>query len=182
MKNMVPVRFLSLCCLFFALFILPNSLFSADQTVKFGSIDVQKVLNDSDSGKKAKADLEVLIKSKQATIDEKGKIIEKLKSDIEKQASVLSAEARKAKEDELEKVLREYQRLVQDSQAEIKKKEGEHTDTILKDIREIIDKIGEEEGYTLIIERGMVLYSNKGIDITDSIIKKYDELKAKSKK
>jgi outer membrane protein len=140
------------------------------------------VLNESETGKKAKTDLEALIKSKQSTIDEKGKIIEKLKSDIEKQASVLSADARKTKEDEMEKSIREYQRLVQDSQADIKKKEAELTDTILKDIHEIINKIGQEESYTLIIERGMVVYSDKGIDITDRVMKTYNELRSKSKK
>ena len=44
--------------------------------------------------------LKNLIKSKQ-TIDEKGKTIEKIKADLEKQASVLSAEAKKSKEEEL---------------------------------------------------------------------------------
>jgi outer membrane protein len=171
----------ALSLLLFALFILPASLPAAD-IVKFGAIDIQKVLNDSESGKKAKNDLENLIKSKQTTIDEKGKAIEKLKADIEKQASVLSADARKNKEEELEKFVREYQRLVQDSQAEVKKKEGELTESILKEIREIVDKIGEEEGYSLVLEKGMILYSSKGIDITESVLKKYDELKAKSKK
>lgn len=51
----------------------------------------------------------------------------------------------------------------------------------MREIRELIEKIGEEEGYTLIIEKGMVLYSNKGIDSTDSVLKKYDAFK-KSKK
>lgn len=180
MRNIVSGRFLILCFLFSALVMLPVSSRAAD-AVKFGSIDVQKVLNESESGKKAKSDLEALIKAKQSTIDEKGKAIEKLKSDIEKQASVLSAEAKKSKEDELEKSLREYQRMVQDSQAEIKKKEAEFTDTILREIRDLIEKIGEEESYTLIIEKGMVLYSNKGIDVTDSVLTKFDALK-KSKK
>src|SRR4030043_1856925 len=122
------------CCLMLVfMLVLPVTSHAAD-VVKFGSIDVQKVLNESETGKKAKLDLEVLIKSKQSTIDEKGKTIEKLKADIEKQASVLSADARKNKEEELEKSVREYQRLVQDSQAEIKKKEAELTDSILKDI------------------------------------------------
>ena len=162
-------------------FVLPVSSFAAD-SVKFGSIDLQKVLNESEAGKKAKSDLEVLIKSKESTIEDKSKVIEKLKGEMEKQASVLSAEARKKKEDELEKLLREYNRLVQDSQAEVKKKEGELTEAIIKESREIIEKIGVEEGYTLIIEKGMVLYSNKGIDITDSVLKKYDDSKTKTKK
>lgn len=181
MRKTISGKVFTVSFLIFLLFMVPVSLPAAD-AVKFGSIDIQKVLNESETGKKAKADLETLIKSKQIVIDEKGKVIEKLKGDMEKQASVLSGDARKSKEEELEKSLREYQRLVQDSQAEIKKKEGELTDTILKDIREIVDKIGEAEGYTLIIERGIVLYSNKGIDITDTVLKKYDESKAKSKK
>jgi outer membrane protein len=140
------------------LLIMPASVCASD-TAKFGAIDVQKILNESEAGKKAKNDLEGLIKSKQISIDEKGRAIEKLKADIEKQASVLSAEARKNKEDDLEKQIREYQRLVQDSQAEIKKKEADLTEAILKDIREMIESIGEEEGYALIIEKGMILYS-----------------------
>lgn len=181
MKKVACVQIAGLCFLLLTLMTLPlNSL--AAENVKFGSIDIQKILNESESGKKAKSDLESLIKSKQTTIDEKGKAIEKLKADIEKQTSVLSADARKNKEDELEKHIREYQRLVQDSQTEIKKKEAELTDAILNDIRELIEKVGEEEGYALIVEKGMVLYSSKGTDITDSVLKKYDELKEKSKK
>ena len=171
-----------ICCwIILALAILPVSARAAD-VQKFGAIDIQKVLNESEAGKKAKSDLEGMIKAKQTGIDEKSKAIEKMKADIDKQASVLSADARKNKEEELEKSLREYQRLVQDSQAEVKKKEAELTDGILKDVRDMIDKIGEEEGYTLIIEKGMVLYSSKGIDITDSILKRYDSSKSKSKK
>jgi outer membrane protein len=167
--------------LFIFILVLPLSSLAAD-SVKFGSIDLQKVLNESEAGKKAKSDLDALIKSRESTIEEKGKAIEKLKGELEKQASVLSTDAKKKKEDELEKMLREYQRLVQDSQAEVKKKEGELTDTIIKEIREIIEKIGAEEGYALIIEKGLVLYSNKDIDITDMVMKKYNESKAKSKK
>ena len=181
MKKTVSVYLSSLCSLFFILFILSGSLLAAE-TIKFGSVDIQKVLNESEAGKKAKSDLETLIKSKQAVIDEKGKVLEKIKSDLEKQSAVLSADARKNKEDELEKLAREYQRFVQDSQAEVKKKEGELTDEILKEIREIIDKTGEEEGYTLIIERGSILYAYKGTDISDTILKKYGESKARLKK
>ena len=167
-----------MCLLLFVLLFVPASLLAAE-ALKIGCIDFQRVLNESDAGKKAKADLETLVKSKQSTIDEKGKTIEKMKGDLEKQASVLSGDAKKSKEEELEKLLREYQRLVQDSQTEVKKKELELTDAIIKDMRKIVEKIGEDEGYTLIMERtgGMVLYSKKDIDITDAVIKKYNQSK-----
>jgi outer membrane protein len=164
------------------LLVTGKTVLAAD--LKIGYVDLVKALNESDQGKKAKADLELMIKAKQSTIDEKGKEIEKAKGDFEKQSSVLSQEARKAKEDELEKKLREYQRLVTDSQGEVKKKEGELTGDILKQIREVIKKIGEEGDYTLIIEsaEGQILFAKKDIDLTQTVIKRYNESKTAPKK
>ena len=164
----------------FIVFLVPVSARAADPA-KFGVIDLQKVLNESERGVKAKADLESLIKSKESVIEEKAKTVEKLNSELEKQASALSPEAKKKKQDELEKIQRESQRLLQDSQIEVKKKEGELTEAIIKDIREIVEKFGADEGYTFIIEKGILLYSDKGIDLTDSVIKKLNESKARSK-
>lgn len=167
--------------LFCIILILPVSSYAQD-TLKIGAIDIQKILNECEAGKKAKADLETLIKSKESVIDKKGEEIEKLRGELKNQASVLSDEARKNKEEELEKLLRDYQRTVQDSQEEVKKKEGELTETILKGIHELVKKIGKEEKYTLIIEKSLVVFSNKSIDITDKVLKEYNKTTGKTKK
>ncbi len=161
----------------FALVIIMLVAGYAHADVKVGVVDLMKVLNESDSGKKAKTELEGLIKTKQGAIDAKGKEIEKLKGDLEKQSSVLSADARKSKEDELEKMMREYQRIVADSQSEVKKRESELTGGILKQIRAVVEKMGQDEGYTMIIENaeGIILYSKKDLNLTDAVIKKYNE-------
>ena len=166
-----------------ALLLSGTSVFAADAP-KIGIVDLVKALNESEAGKKAKSDLEFLIKTKQGVIDEKGKAIEKGKNDLEKQASVLSQDARKAKEEELERMIRDYQRIVSDSQNEVKKKEGELTGEILKDIRSIIQKMGQDEEFALILENaeGQILYSKKELDLTETVIKKHNESKAKSKK
>lgn len=177
-----------LSLLLVALILLTGNHVYAENTktenIRIGSVDLIKALNESDAGKKAKTDLEFMIKSKQTSLDEKGKNIEKTKSEIDKQSSVLSADARKSKEEELEKMIRDYQRLVSDSQNEIKKKEGDLTAEIIKELRGIIEKIGSDEGYTLILEggEGQILFAKKEIDITDTVLKKHNELKAKSKK
>ena len=157
---------------------------SGADVVKIGYVDLRVALNESEAGKKAKIELESLIKTKQSSIEEKGKSIEKLKADLEKQASVLSAEARKGKEEEIERLMRDYQRLVQDSQNDVKKKEAEITGSILRELRNIVDKIGQEEGYSLILENveGIILYSRKDLDITERVIKTYNDSKTKQKK
>ncbi|MGD0883872.1 MAG: OmpH family outer membrane protein [Thermodesulfovibrionales bacterium] len=156
--------------------------FAAD-LVRIGYVDLRVALNESNEGKKAKAELESLIKTKQVAIDEKGKTVEKLKGELEKQSSVLSGEAKKAKEDEIERLLRDYQRLVQDSQAEVKKKEDKYTESIIKELREIVEKIGKEENYSLILENveGIILYTNKDLDLTERVLKKYNELRTENK-
>lgn len=158
-----------------ALFVSVQPLSAED--LKIGFVDLIKALNESDSGKKAKADLEFLIKSIQTKVDEKGKTIEKLRGELEKQSSVLSEESRRAKEAELERLLRDYQRLVTDSQNDVKKREGEFTANIIKELRKIIKKIGEERGYTIILENtdGVVLFAEKTLDLTDEVLKRYNE-------
>jgi outer membrane protein len=150
--------------------------------MKIGYIDLQRIVYESETGKKAKSELDALIKSKQAVVDEKRKTLEKLKSDLEKQASALSPEARKAKQDEYEKNEREFLRFAQDSETELRKKDAELKEMIVKEVFELMDKIGKEEGYTMILDRSMVIYGNKEIDITNMVIKKYNESKAGSKK
>ncbi|HIJ59537.1 MAG TPA: OmpH family outer membrane protein [Nitrospirae bacterium] len=151
------------------------------QTLKVGVVDLLKVLNDSEAGKKSILEIETSKKNKQTTIEEKGKKIEQLKADLEKQSSLLSAEAKKSREEEIERLIREFQRLVTDATAELQKKQREVEVEMIKEIRQILTKIGETDKYSLIIEssEGGLLYFDKTVDITDKVISKYNETKKK---
>lgn len=166
------------------LFMLSAGMISttfAAEAVKIGIVDLLRALNESDAGKKARADLEVLLKSKQSAIEEKGKNIERLRADLEKQAAVISADARKARVEEIARLERNLQRLIADSQAEIQKKQMELENKILKGLRDVINAIAQEERYSLVMERadGLILYVDKSIDIKDAVIKNYNESKGK---
>lgn len=153
----------------------------AEASIKIGVVDLLKALNESEQGKKSIAEIESLKKTKQNMIEEKGKRIEQLKADLDKQASVLSADAKKSKEDEIERLIREFQRLVTDSTNELQKKQRELEVEMIKELRVIIENIGKEEKFTYIIEssEGGLLYFDKAVDITDIVIKKYNEPKKK---
>ncbi len=157
------------------------SVSQAQTALKVGVVDLLTALNDSEHGKKAIAEIDAMKKSKQSTIEEKGKKIEQLKADLDKQASVLSADAKKSKEEEIERLIREFQRLVSDATAELQKKQREVEVDMIKDLRVIINKIGEEEKFSYIIEasEGGLLYHDKAVDITDRVIKKFNESKKK---
>ncbi len=158
---MVIVILAAMVSLFFT---AGNASAAADMgPAKIGYVDLRVALNDSVAGKKAKAELESLIKIKQSAIDEKGRNAERLKGEFERQASGLSADAKKAKEDEIEMLVRDYQRMVQESQAEVKKKEADLTGSILNELRGVVEKIAQDEGYSLILENveSIVLYAKR---------------------
>jgi len=52
---------------------------------------------------------------------------------------------------------------------------------MLREVLELSGRIGAAENYTLIIDKGGILYSDKNLDITDPFTKEYDELKEADK-
>jgi outer membrane protein len=150
------------------------SMASAQSAPKIGIVDVLKAMNESERGKRATAELESLIKSKQAAIDSKGRALERLKSELERQGDVLSADARRSKTEEYERLARELKRNADDSRNEIGKKQTELEGRILQSISNIVEAIGQEEKYTIIHERRAVLYYEPGLDITATVIRRLD--------
>ncbi len=148
----------------------------AEKPVKIGFIDMQRALNESEAGKNAKAELEKMFRDKQKAIDERIAQREKLVAELEKQAVVLSEEARRQKQDALDKLTRDLERMISDTNAELQKSQRELEIGIFRDLDKIIRDIGESGGYTVILPSEALLYSTEGIDLTDSIIAKHDEL------
>lgn len=149
--------------------------FGAEKAMKIGYIDLQRALNESDAGKEAKATFNKRVEELQKVLDEKQNELKKLQDEMEKQKGLLTPEARAEKEKVYQQKLKDVQRFAKDSQEELQQKDAEMTKKILRDLRDIIKKIGNEEGYTIILERGdaFVLYAAEGVDITEKVIKAY---------
>jgi len=145
--------------------------------LKIGHINLNKALNDSGRGKKAAKILENMINYKKSILIEKEKEIKKLDEEMKRQSSILTPESKREKQDHFDKLYKDYQRKGKDFQEEIQKKEVELTQKIQKDLLEIVKKIGKEEGYTMIFESGAgsIIYAREEFDITEKVIKKYNE-------
>lgn len=160
---------------FIALCVLISHAYGAEQ--KFGYVDLNRALNESRQGKKAIETLEEDVKKKQMVIDEKGSEIKSLEEEISKQSSVLTPQSIKEKKDKYDELLRDYQRMVEDSQKDIQKRQSEMMKTILNDLRKLIRVIGEEEHYSAIFEmvESGVLYVRDELDITDMVIERFSK-------
>ena len=94
---------------------------------------------------------------------------------LNKQSFVLDPDLKKKKEDAFRKEKIEFERYVQDQNADFGKKEKEMTQKILIKMMGIIKKIGKEKKYTMILEQKVVLYHDKGNDLTDIATRAYDK-------
>ncbi|MFH1287174.1 MAG: OmpH family outer membrane protein, partial [bacterium] len=122
--------------------------------------------------------LQGMVEKKQVEIDRLGADIESLQKAMEEQV-MLSAEKKKEKEDVINRKMETYQRLALSAKKEISRKEAELTEPLIKKIRDIIDKIGQGKGYSLILEKSYssVLYGSPEIDLTGLVIKELNEVK-----
>ncbi len=143
---------------------------------KIGMVDLQKALNRSKAGMAAKQEIEGQLKKFEAEFKSKQNELISLKDELEKQAVLLSDSAKAEKELEYQKNVKDLQRFNKDVKDELQQKDTAHTKRILNELFAILQKIGKDGGYTMVIEKneGAVIYSDETIDLTDELIKAYD--------
>jgi outer membrane protein len=154
-----------------------GSALAADYKIAY--VDIQKAVNESNAGKDAKKAITKEVEKFQRLIADKQKELQTLKESLEKQAPMLTPDARTTREKEYQNKLREFQRWGEDTQNEINQKRMEVERNISIGLLKVIQKVGADDGYTLILERNesLVLFVSKTIDITDRVIKAYDAQK-----
>ncbi|MBK8168779.1 MAG: OmpH family outer membrane protein [Sandaracinaceae bacterium] len=144
--------------------------------VRIAVVDLQRALAETEDGRRAKAQLKRLIKSRQKTLDDKQQELTKMRDDIEKQKNVLSRDALQKRLDEYQQKFVDVQTVYVEYQRELAAKEAELTKTILDRMEAILRRIGQSEGYTLVVERNEagVMWVPGNLDITDNVIQRYN--------
>src|ERR1700735_1104841 len=152
--------------------------------IKIGYVDMQKAIQATDTGKKAKKDLEKEFNDKKKELAEKEKDLKKLSEDLEKKSMVLSDEVKQKKQMEFQEEMIKYRELVGKSQMAIQERERALTQPILEKLRGIIGDIGQKENYTVILEKAenSVLWAPKNIDLTERVVATFDKGDKKSDK
>lgn len=148
----------------------------AQEKIKIGVVDLQRVISESQAGNAAKEKFRSQVKKVEADLLKEKQDVDKLKSDFDKKSSLMNEEDRKNLEKEIQKRERSYMLSGRDSQEELGQREREMTGELVRGIAKIVGDIGKSEKYTLILERSQmpVLYSDDANDITKRVIELYN--------
>ncbi len=172
-----------LCSSIIMVILLAYNIVLGEDFVRIGLVDIQRCLNESKEGQKAIKLLKKRDDVLKRQLDTRQKELLELRRELEKQAMMLSMDAQEDKRRLIARKTRELEYLYKDLNEEMRRAQKREEKRVLKEIGKVIEKIGSEENYTLIIEKraGAVLYRVKSIDITEKVIRAYDQMKEESK-
>ncbi len=146
--------------------------------VKFGYVDIQKVLINSDAGKAAKEQLAAKANKYETEKNSREEELKKLKAELEKQNVLLSESSRSAKEKDYQLKLKEYQRFMKDAQDDLQAKNDELTNKIVEGVVKLIQNYGRNNGYTMVfVKNDSMIYVDEKSDLTDQILKAFNAAK-----
>jgi outer membrane protein len=166
----VPLKIASAIFLFLLLAVPVRS----QEGVKIGFVDLDRALNESRAGRRALEKLQAEVKETESSLLKEKQDLERLRSDINKKGLLLKEVERRNLEKEFQRKVRNYQRGMRDSQEELNQRKNELMADILKGLEKVVTEVGKKEKFTLILERSQVLYTDQGVDITDTVISRYD--------
>ena len=148
---------------------------------KIGYVDMARALNDVDDGKAAKARLKSDFEGKQKKLDQMQTELKAKKDEFDKQSSMMKPEIKQQKQDELQRKFLELQQTYMQLQKELMDKEQQITQDIAGKLRSIVAKLGDRDGFTLIMDIGdTVLYYKRHLDMTDEVVREYNRQYATS--
>ena len=162
-------------CVFCAAALLDKGVARA-QGLRIGYVDMQRALNDTDEGKRAKARLKGIFDRKQKELDQKQNELKKMKEDLDRQRTLLDAQKIAAKEREMQEKFMALQQLYLKHQKDLSEEEGKAMKGILQRMQSIIAAIAQSEGLSFIFEKteANLLWAKAEFDLTSQLVRRYN--------
>ncbi len=151
--------------------------FNVMSETTIGLINLQKVLSTIKEGKAVNDKLKKSFDDKKATLTKEEDKIKKAQEEYMKQAALLSAEAKRKKEAELQQTIIALQKKTMEYQKEISELEANMKKPILDKVKDIVEAISEEAkvDFTVEVSTSPVVYAKTKKDLTDLVIAAYDK-------
>jgi outer membrane protein len=151
---------------------------------KVGIIHVQQALVSTEDGKKAVAELQAKFEPTSKKLESMRDEIASLQAELSKGSNTMGEERRRQLAREIDQKTRDLNRAQEDAQEEFQREQEKLLQTLGQRMMAVISKYSNDNGYSLILDvsnpQTPVLYAANNIDITQDIIKLYNEEAAKA--
>lgn len=142
---------------------------------KIGYVDVERIFREFNGTKSAESQFNQDVEGWMRQYDAKKAELDKLSKEFEAQRLMLSDARRKERENELQakiSELEQQQREIWGPTGKAAQRNEQLTREIITQIREIVSRIAQSEGYSFILDAGdgNLLYGDPNLDLTDRVL------------
>lgn len=149
---------------------------------KIGTVNFQRIFENSSAGKAARDKINSEGKRMEEDLKKKGEAIKALQKRLDDDAGVMSKDAREDQKWDLERKIDDVKALKEKYNRRIQELQVQLVNEVRKNVLQIVQDYGKKEGYTLILEDISVVYAPQSYDLTDQIVKIYNDRYAKQGK
>lgn len=149
----------------------------AGAQAKVGVVDLVTVIDESDAGIEANARLSEFVDERQADLDALESQISALQQELNQSADSLGEADRTAKQEQIDQMISDYVNRLNAYEAQIQEFTQILQQTLLAEIRAVLQYYGDQNGYDLILDSNAVLYYRPVVDLTYDVIRTYNELR-----
>jgi outer membrane protein len=142
---------------------------------KYAFVDLQRALEETEDGKKAKAKLKADFDRKQKELDDKQEELKKMKEALDKKAQIMKPEALAKEQKDFQDRFVELQSTYARLQRDLGTKEQEATRGIFAGLQQVVGKIAERDHFSMVLEKNAaVVWGQPSLDITNEVIRMYN--------
>lgn len=154
----------------------PLAVAATDTTaMKVGVINVREIIAKSKQAQSAGEKLQKEFAPREKQVND---LVVQIKSKTEafqKDSAVLSEAAKAKSEREIVTLQRDLQRLQTELREDSTARQTDEMNKLMSRVRDVVETLGKEEKFDLIIHADAVTFSSKSHDITDKVIAKLDK-------
>jgi len=137
--------------------------------LKIGFIDADRINRESVPAERATKKLEKEFAPREQDLRRSEQQIKSLQGQLEKDGLTMSESDRRAKEQELGRQTREYQRLQREFREDLNLRRNEELAALFERANKVIKQIAESEKFDLILQEAV--YRSPRVDITEKVLK-----------
>jgi outer membrane protein len=149
---------------------------AAQATFKVAVFDAQAVSENTEIGKKIQADLTAFTDKKDAEIKERQAKLSEMRQQLSQQSLSLSSDKRVALEKDIQRYVLELQSLQESASRELDLEYSAATKTFREKLVVAIDAFGKEEGFSVILDRSQVAWTDPSVDVTSAIVDRFNKM------
>ena len=150
-----------------------------DEPIKIGIVDLSQAINATDEGKAAREEMNRKQRDAQQQVQPMVDQHKALEDEIKNKRYVLSDEALFAKQADMLELRNKIDSKIKELEGQLKIDQGRLEAPLIAKLRDIVQEIGKEQGFTLILDRSTpgLVYTREALDITNQVTARFNKKK-----